>query len=372
LFGPSIDRADGHTFTLTTVIEVSEQTVEAEYDIQPPPPSLVNCDKAGGPDQYIRAALDTIKLRDSEMYHDLIQGRKVEIIPTSKQDTANLGRYPGIKYGQTHAGFIVQSQRIKIDTSLTVFSSDAKYLTCPIDIPLLLTIEGFEYEELSRAIRNDIFYEQENQGLQDIITKITAVFPQLGAELRAWCSIGIGNEDEKSQRIEQLRQLSEKGQLCYEGTYSEIEQMLRLPERIPIYIAADNLCEVPLYTKFKRSDSSSSIPSIRVENWYNGNRSTNDSTTLHRIRIEQYSITIAHEMGHIHYALNNIVEAYRWSLLKNAYRAQIFNSTVNTCYPGQRGDSSYCSTGEGHEHLNPDNFHTCGILNKYPVPALKE
>lgn len=323
--------------------------------------------KGGDPNTYVAYARQQIEANDQAMYNELINNRQIDIVLVTKQhpDAIRQARAPSdIVFGWSETKLSANS-RLILNTKVgsVTFPPSGRYRDCPNDAAFLLKISSGEYQLLADFVGVGNYESNVPQGTKDIVDKISAANPSMRAILVSICENGPESE---------LERLQLENKLVYTPSEAQLAEMIQLPLKASIYLVVDNLCDVSNYCEASASsnDVFSDIDRKQVlRDWYNNASSSTiqNNGTLQDARRRQYTRTLAHEMGHIYYAIQNKIERYKWDLLRDAFPVFV----GDTCYPyrvQQHPPSGYCSRAHGHENLNGDGFFSCEKGESYPSP----
>lgn len=376
-------------YTLSVIVNIQEAPVNPGYFTNDNYSSFPNTCKGGTPISYVDIAKSRISENpaDMVMYTELINNRQIDIVLTTTNDPEYHRIKPpgdGVLYGWADMRLIVD-RRVHIDKELfddpqtasiiegTVYGQGPKYKKCPINTRLMLNIsQEDEPGQLSEAsqIRNIISmpvsdFEDAPQVVKDIVMRIATVYPDRAELLRTLCTDIDGN---MTENLDQFNELNSGKKFAYYATSEELDNLIQIPDKASIYLVVDNLCSVYNYTEACPPPNTvfDHNAGERLKTWYTntGEPTIAGNLSLQKARRDYYTSTLAHEMGHLYYKIQNKIDAYKWSLMINEF--DIFKE--DRCYPARNGGShgDYCSEAGGHEHDNRDGFFSCDIDGHYP------
>jgi len=311
--------------------------------------------------QKVQDAVNTIMMDNPAMYN-LVASKEINLILTSHNKDPDFKEQEklGAGYGYSKIQFDYDNGRIHFDPSLIKKEKDYqggsnKYSDCPRlednnISPVVILITNEEREMIINAIldtNNDI-------PTPDVVTKIKMVYSPLGSILESYCD-ETNPTKAKDYEID-LNKKRDANKLGYRIPFAELNNQIGSEERGLIAINIEN------HENIKRYVELPGCPSLTRDQWWNINKDR--CTKINGLRQKLYNTTVAHEMAHIFFQLENPALAYIWSEFERS-------GDKNSCYPGRVENSppsGYCSNGGGHFWNNPDGISTCGALDDYPAP----
>ena len=177
----------------------------------------------------------------------------------------------------------------------------------------------------------------------------------------------------KKHYEDRLKALYGQKKLAYklEDYSGSIDEILSVSDAasggvLHIDLNVDMLDYVPYYGRMLNSDRNVSI-------WYRDDPSCGIDggpiSTVDEARLRKYTQTIAHEIRHLDFSINeNTVESYKWQLIR---ASDPENDMYRRCSPAIKNivTTAYCTHGIGHEHGNPDGEHACQAESDFADPT---
>ncbi|MCR9134143.1 MAG: hypothetical protein NXI08_16375 [bacterium] len=344
---------------------------------------------AKNPSYYVERAMDI--LRDHPNYTDIIATLETEYavrinFNRASNTNSNLGcgRSPnevflGAEYGHNDPPpFKGALNRIFLSDDIRKWGEvgnplDNSLDDCPKEAELLILISDQERDDIIQDIDDGLG----NGQINTVVSKISEVNNELAIKINEWINYSTIDGHSQSLEDEAISMLNDMFENTKDLAYKiddydgSIDEILSVSDAasdgvLHINLNVDMLDYIPYYGRMLDLDRNVSI-------WYRDNPSCGIDggpiSTVDEARLRKYTQTIAHEIRHLDFSINeNTVESYKWKLIR---ASDPENDMYRRCSPAIKNivTTAYSTHGIGHEHGNPDGEHACQAESDFADPT---
>jgi len=348
----TVDIKDGTTrYSLEISINVQDIPEVPGIFVVPSPSNTTTC-KGGDALEYLQAAIGSLNTSSNSVLQAMmntVSNKRIEI--NFLQSTDSLYLSQNVSSGNLLYGWA--GTEYQYDVNLVLSDASSSINNCFDTARIKMNLSMNQYEEIIAAIQ-----AIGDTTVPNIVIRIKDDNLLLGTLIESYCKI-----TESGPALDAaLSNISIIGnhELYYFPTPGELESLIYVSDKVPIYLIVDLLCDFSNYASFCPSEV---LYFGTIRDWYSGlqDHEVENNTSIQRARQRKYGQTLAHEIGHYSFALSNKTSGLQWFLARNS-----LPSPIRICYPSVVNETQ-CSLGGGHEINNGDGVFACEREAQMPI-----